>query len=86
MYKIELSRTAAKEMEKVYNSSKQLYKRIISSLETLCLEPYSGKALKGTLSDCFSYRIGSYRIIYSVFKKKLLVTVIDIGHRREIYR
>ncbi|MEK7656689.1 MAG: type II toxin-antitoxin system RelE/ParE family toxin [Elusimicrobiota bacterium] len=33
-----------------------------------------------------SYRLGSYRILYEVFHGKLPVIVVDLGHRREIYR
>jgi len=55
-------------------------------LDSLEKDPFQGKSLKGRLMGFQSYRIGSYRIIYQVFRQRLLVIVIDIGHRRDIYR
>ena len=49
-------------------------------------DPFQGKPLKGRLQGSYSCRVGSYRIIYKIFQSKLLVIVIDIGHRRDIYR
>ena len=85
MYKIEFSRTAEKELVKIYKTNKKLYSRIINTVENLSEDPMLGKALKNVLKGYYSYRLGTYRIIYEVSHKKLIVTVIDIGHRRNIY-
>ncbi len=45
-----------------------------------------GKPLHGELKGLRSYRFGSYRILYEVRRGELLVIVIDLGHRREIYK
>jgi mRNA interferase RelE/StbE len=45
-----------------------------------------GKRLLPPLDDRFSARLGTYRVIYRVDDKTRVVTVVDIGHRREIYR
>lgn len=45
-----------------------------------------GKPLHGALKGLWSYRFGSYRILYEVRHGELLVIVIDLGHRREIYK
>ena len=64
----------------------QIYKRVASVLDGFEKNPYQGKALKGQLKGRYSYRVGSYRIIYSVHQHILTVYVIDIGHRRDVYR
>ena len=52
----------------------------------LLREPYRvGKRLLPPLDDRLSARRGTYRIIYRVDDKARLVTVVDIGHRRDVY-
>ena len=45
-----------------------------------------GKQLLQPLDDRFSARRGTYRVIYRIDDKARVVTVVDIGHRRDIYR
>jgi mRNA interferase RelE/StbE len=45
--------------------------------------PYGYKKLVGR--DAYRIRIGDYRIIYEIEDKIITVTVIDVGHRKEIY-
>ncbi|MBU0758957.1 MAG: type II toxin-antitoxin system RelE/ParE family toxin [Candidatus Omnitrophica bacterium] len=86
MYRIEFSRTAAKELEKIYRVDKKLYFRFVTTIETLRKKPYQGKSLKGKLAGDYSLRMGDYRIIYMLRKNTLVVYVIDLGHRKKIYR
>ena len=44
------------------------------------------KKLTGTKEDYYRLRIGSYRVIYEKRDKELIILIIRIGHRREIYR
>jgi len=47
----------------------------------------NGKALKGSaLGNFWRYRVGDYRIICDIQDKRLVVLVIEIGHRRDVYR
>ena len=51
--------------------------------------PYFGpniKRLKGELSSIFRYRMGDYRLFYTIDSSKKLVFVLDIVHRRDAYR
>ncbi|GEM31460.1 toxin RelG [Nocardia neocaledoniensis NBRC 108232] len=49
--------------------------------------PYRvGKRLQPPLDDRFSARRGTYRVIYRVDDKRKVVTVVDVNHRRDIYR
>jgi len=85
-YRIEFSHLAAKELEKIYKVEKKLYSRLIAAVEALSRSPYLGKKLRGKLKDNYSLRVGDYRVIYMVRKDKLIIYVIDMGHRREIYQ
>jgi mRNA interferase RelE/StbE len=50
-------------------------------------EPYRvGKRLLPPVDDRFSARRGTYRIIYRIDDKNRIVTVVDVGHRRDVYR
>jgi mRNA interferase RelE/StbE len=53
----------------------------------LLSEPHRvGKRLLPPLDDRFSARRGTYRIIYRIDDSAYVVTVVDVGHRRDIYR
>ena len=53
----------------------------------LLAQPYRvGKRLLPPLDDRFSARRGTYRVIYRIDDKARVVTVVDIGHRRDVYR
>lgn len=45
-----------------------------------------GKPLRGDKGELWSYRVGSYRIICIVEERRLVVVVVSVGHRREVYR
>lgn len=86
MHRTELSRPAAKDLEKIFRSDKKLYQRFINAIQAIAQNPMDGKPLHGELKGLRSYRLGSYRILYEVRHGELLVVVIDLGHRREIYK
>lgn len=44
-----------------------------------------GEALTGNLSGLHRYRIREYRVIYRITEERLIITVIRIGHRKEVY-
>ena len=83
MYQILLSRSAARDIEKVDKKHKP---HIFAALFDLRKDPYLGKKLQGKFRDCYSLRVGFYRIIYEVYKRKLNILVIRIGHRQGIYK
>jgi mRNA interferase RelE/StbE len=45
-----------------------------------------GKCLKGELSEYWRYRIGDYRLICEIHDETIVVLVLRIGHRKEVYR
>lgn len=85
-YKLELTRQAEAVLERIAHREPELYKRMAQVLDDLQHNPFQGKPLKGQLKGRWSYCVGVYRIIYAIFRNQLLIVVIDIGHRRDIYR
>ena len=86
MYKVVLTNTAKKEYKYLHKINKGVFKRIRNTLVSFAKDPTQGKSLKLSLRGKWSYRVGVYRIIYMIERKILTVYILDIGHRREIYR
>lgn len=85
MYKVLLSSTAEKDYKALSRSNPAVFKRVRAAFQYLAKDPRVGKPLKLTLKGKWSYRVGLYRIIYSIEKGNLIVYVLTIGHRREVY-
>ena len=82
-YRIEFLKTAQKELLKL---SKEVQQRIAVKIDSLVAEPYPLDTKKLKNSDSlFRVRVGDYRIIYRIEEKKLIVLIVKIGHRRDIY-
>ncbi|WP_374445698.1 type II toxin-antitoxin system RelE/ParE family toxin [Epilithonimonas sp.] len=81
-YNITLSKKAQKNLDKLPD------KIAVSILEEVLLlennpRPFGYKKLKGR--DAYRIRVGNYRIIYEIFDKELVIDVINLGHRKDIY-
>ena len=65
----------------------KIQKRFASRIDRLSENPFpvNSKLLKGS-DDTYRLRVGDYRATYQVRKKEVLVLVIKIGHRKDIYR
>lgn len=85
-YRIELTKQAEKSFDLIMKSQPGLGLRIAHAIDTIASDPSLGVPLKGKLKGLNKYRVGPYRIIYETHHSRLLVIVIDIGHRKEIYR
>ena len=80
MYKIIIKKKAKKFIDKLPKNEKM---RIVKAIEVLP-NGEDIKKLKGH-TDLFRLRVGDYRIIYTVDNGELIVYVIDVGNRGEIY-
>ena len=85
-YKILLTKDAEKEYSRLYKQDKALFNRIRAAIHSIAEDPAQGRPLKFDLKGKWSYRVGPYRIIYSIEHRILTVYILDIGHRRKIYR
>jgi mRNA interferase RelE/StbE len=61
-------------------------KRIVTRLEALQDDPRPSGCKKLTNAELWRIRIGDYRVVYSIEDSKLIVLVVRVGHRREVYR
>lgn len=86
MYNLEFARQVERDLNKIYHSGRTLYRRFFNAFDDIARNPERGKKLHGKLSGLYSHRMGSYRIIYEVYHSKLLVIVLDLGHRKDVYR
>lgn len=86
LYRVVLTRQAEKDYTYLYRANRVVFMHIRAALHALAEDPCQGKPLRLSLKGCWSYRVGVYRIIYTIEHKVLTVTVLDIGHRREVYR
>lgn len=83
-YRVEWKRSAAKELKKLPPS---VILRILDSVRGLAEDPYPHGARKLAGSDqSYRIRIGDYRVVYTVEDDFLLVQIIRVGHRRDVYR
>jgi len=82
MYKIILKSPAKRFLKKLDKNSKI---EIIKKLKRLKNNPRLGKPLLGRLTGLWSLRIGDYRAIYQIKKSELLILVLKLGHRKNIY-
>ncbi|MBI2147818.1 type II toxin-antitoxin system RelE/ParE family toxin [Candidatus Woesearchaeota archaeon] len=81
MYTVEFSQTAEKQFLKL---EKGMQGRIISTLERIKLRPHAhAKKLSGVPE--YSLRVGDYRVILDIQDDKLVILVIKVGHRKNVY-
>jgi len=82
-YSVEMLRSAQRQLAKV---DRQDQDRIISAIHGLANEPRPPGSKKLSGRPAWRIRVGVYRVIYEIQDDRLLVLVIAIGHRREVYR
>ena len=83
-YKIVISSSAEKSLKKFQKKDIQ---RIVVALQRLAVHPYpAGSRKLSGYEDVFRIRIGKYRVIYEVEGKKILILVLKMVHRKDIYR
>jgi mRNA interferase RelE/StbE len=85
-WKIEFDPAARRELEKLDKSvSDRILKFLHVRVATLDDPRKIGERLKGTLREFWKYRVGDYRLICSLKDDRLVVIVLHIGHRRDVY-
>ncbi len=64
-----------------------IYKRVRQKIDSLADDPFPvGSKKLGAYEELFRVRVGDYRVVYVVENELLLVLVIALGHRKEVYR
>ena len=82
-YKILFKRSVAKDLRKIGNSD---VKRILAKIDELAENPRIGGCTKLSAQEKYRVRVGLYRIIYEVKDSELIVQVVKVGHRSNVYK
>lgn len=82
-YRVEIVSSAEREYERLPAS---VQGRVQSRMLGLGKDPYPRGTKKLRASENYRVRVGAYRVLYTVDPRQRLVTVLAIGHRREVYR
>lgn len=83
-YEIRIARRAAKSLAALQRRDQQ---RIRAAIELLAEDPRPPACMAMTGEDSvYRVRVGNYRIVYEVIDDMLVIHVVRIGHRREVYR
>ena len=83
-YRILIKRSAAKELEAI--STKKLRQQIVRKIDALSDTPRPRDCQKLSGQDRYRLRQGDYRIVYEIRDRELVVFLVKVGHRREVYR
>jgi mRNA interferase RelE/StbE len=83
-YKVEYAKSVAKDLNPLPKSVRAKALDVVEKI--LAKDPHQGKSLKGSLEGLYRYRIGDYRVIYTIEKNRLVVFVLRIRHRKDAYR
>lgn len=81
---VKLSDDAKRDLEKL---DKSIQKRIVSFLQERIQSTDNSRTSckQGNLSDLWRYRVGDYRLLCRIENDELLILVVEIGHRKDIY-
>ena len=86
MYKLAYSKNAIKQFSKLDRQTQILLQKWLKKNIENCENPrLHGKPLTADRSGQWRYRIGKYRVITEIIDQKLIVLVLEIGHRQEVY-
>ena len=82
-YRVELADKAKDELSKL---PKNVQQKLLDRITNLATEPHpTGSIRIKARKDCYRFRMGDYRVLYTVFEDYVVVLVLRIGHRREVY-
>ena len=82
-YRIEFKRSVAKDLRRLPQTDVE---RILARINVLAEDPRPQGCEKLSAQERYRVRQGDYRIIYEVHDQALLVVVVKVGHRSDVYR
>jgi mRNA interferase RelE/StbE len=82
MYQIEVTRAAQRDLASL---PKSVFKRVDAKIQSLSEDPHP-RGSKKLEDNLFRVRVGDYRIIYQVISGRIVVVIVRVRHRREVYR
>lgn len=85
-YKLVYTEKAKKLLSKLDHHTQKLITKYLRGVESLEEPRYRGKALSANLKGYWRYRVGDYRVICKIEDDKLIIVVVDLDHRKEVYK
>lgn len=86
LYHVKFTKTALKQLSKLDKDILVMLKLWIdNNLENSENPRLKGKALVGNLKGYWRYRVGEYRIVADIVDNKLIIVLVSVAHRREVY-
>ncbi len=82
-YEVFIGRRRQKELEKI---PRPFYDKIKEAILNLEINPRPAGVKKLTDRSAWRIRIGNYRVVYEIDDQSKIIIVIEIGHRKEVYR
>lgn len=82
MYTVIMKPKAEKQLSKLQRKDQE---RISAVIDSLGEDPFIGKKLEGDLDGYYAVRAWPYRIVYEIERKIVTVTIVAIGHRKDVY-
>ena len=82
-YRIEIRKQAQKDLARIERKDGQ---KIAAAIDALAQNPRPAGCKKQRNREGWRIRVGEYRVLYSIQEERLLILVVRIGHRREVYR
>ncbi len=82
-YSIDILRVAQKQLARIDRAQQQ---RIIAAIRELAADPRPSGCKKLSGRSAWRIRIGPYRVIYEIHDQRLLVLIVAIGNRKNVYR
>ena len=87
IYELKYEEKAVKQIKKLDLATRKLIKSWIEkNLLNIDNPRQHGKGLTGGLSQYWRYRVGDYRILAEINDTEIVIIIVEVGHRREIYR
>ena len=87
IYELKYEEKAVKQIKKLDLATRKLIKSWIEKNLLNTDNPRQhGKGLTGGLSQYWRYRVGDYRILAEINDTEIVIIIVEVGHRREIYR
>ena len=87
VYKLEFSKRFDRQFSKLDKSTQRyIFNWLIKHLDNVENPRYSGKSLTGNKQGLWRYRIGNYRVIVDISDTNCVIIVVEVGHRKFIYK
>ena len=84
-YRLVIKKSAAKELERV--EPRTVRRRVVAAIEALAVDPRPvGCEKLAAATEAYRIREGDHRAVHAIDDKTRVVTVVKVGHRREVYR